>query len=184
MSGNRSRSLYGRTPSGRRFPQRIVCKNIKSYVPCTFHMTHVLLDHVLDLVLGFYPIPDPIPRFEKKNKLSIGSGIGYWRVLGQVLGKSPIPIQYQNPISNQYPIPILNTSAVKRRAPLYAIIRIKLYWPWSRLWFLKSLKGSMFARNASWWQCQGQVAWSNCATSIIWSTLRAKLKLSLHTLVL
>ena len=44
----------------------IVCKNIESYVPCTFHMTHVLLDHVLDLVLGFYPIPDPIPRFEKK----------------------------------------------------------------------------------------------------------------------
>ena len=42
-------------------------------------------------------------------------------------------------------------------------------------WLLKSLKGSMFARNASWWQCQGQVAWSNCATSIIWSTVRAKL---------
>ena len=29
-------------------------------------MIHVLLGHVLDLVLGFYPIPDPIPRFEKK----------------------------------------------------------------------------------------------------------------------
>ena len=50
----------------------IVCKNIKSYVPCSFHMTLVLLDHVLDLVLGFYPIPDPIPRFEKKIDWVLG----------------------------------------------------------------------------------------------------------------
>ena len=84
----------------------IVCKNIKSYPPCTFHIIHVLSDHVLVLALVFYPIPDPIPRFEKKNKLSIILNLGLVLDIGKYGVKYWEKTQYLPNTKTQYQINI------------------------------------------------------------------------------